>query len=179
MDLDSSATSVTGIPAPASSTARYLGSATLNSLMSGSVKHQAGQPRIGPAMLLQLLYSFKGAPPARHAYGWNRQREQPGRAERPEDPVISGQGRRGLGVAGRQLSPRPSGGSPTARRAAAHGCPGTGRSRSPPSHPNAAPHEQDQAVTLAPSAPIAVREVTSGSAPRPQEIAERSASQTP
>jgi hypothetical protein len=51
--------------------------------------------------------------------------------------VISGKGRRGLAVAGRQLSPRPPGGSPTARRAAAHGCPGTGRSRFPPLCPDA------------------------------------------
>jgi hypothetical protein len=47
-----------------------------------------------------------------------------------------------------------------ARPAAAHGCPGTGRSRSPPSRPDAVPHEQGQAVTLAPGAPIAVRKVT-------------------
>jgi hypothetical protein len=38
----------------------------------------------------------------------------------------SGEGRRGLAVAGRQLSPPPSGGSPTARRAAAHDFPATG-----------------------------------------------------
>jgi hypothetical protein len=40
------------------------------------------------------------------------------------------------------------------------GSPGTGRSRSPPSRPDAVPHEQGQAVTLAPSAPIAVQKVT-------------------
>jgi hypothetical protein len=72
----------------------------------------------------------------------------------------------GLAVAGRQLSSRPSGGSPTARRAAAHGCPGTGRSRSPPSRPDAVPYEQGQAVTLAPGAPIAVRKVTATGAER-------------
>jgi hypothetical protein len=49
---------------------------------------------------------------------------------------------------------------------AAHGCPGTGRSRSPPSRPDAVPHEQDQAVTLAPSAPIAARKVTATGAER-------------
>ena len=54
--------------------------------------------------------------------GYASWREQPGeRAAR--GPVISGKGRRGLAVAGRQLSPRPSGGSPTARRAAPHGLP--------------------------------------------------------
>jgi hypothetical protein len=77
-------------------------------------------------------------------------REQPGESRAAGGPVISGKGRRGPAVAERQLSSRPSGGSPTARRAAALGCPGTGRSRSPLSRPDTAPHEQDQAVTLAP-----------------------------
>ena len=35
--------------------------------------------------------------------------------------------------------------------------PAPARGRSPPSRPDAVPHEQGQAVTLAPSAPIAVR----------------------
>jgi hypothetical protein len=114
----------------------------------------------GPRTGEQYLYVFKGAPSARHAYGRNRLRElarATGESRSPGGPVISG---KGLSVAGRQLSPRPSGGSPTARRAAAHGCPGTGRSRSPPSRPDAVPHEQGQAITIAPSAPIAVRRVT-------------------
>jgi hypothetical protein len=50
----------------------------------------------------------------------------------PSDP--SG----GIAVAGRQLPPRPSEASPTARRAAVHGTPVTGRLRSPP-YPAAAP----------------------------------------
>src|SRR5580692_3033981 len=60
------------------------------------------------------------------------------------------------------LGPVRAGGHHAARgpRAAAHGRPGTGPSRSPPSRPDAALHEQDQAVTLPPSAPIAVRKIT-------------------
>ena len=66
-------------------------------------------------------------------------REQPGRdaaVERKRAASMTRRRRpgftRGLAVAGRQLSPRPSDASPTARRAAAHGAPVTGRRWSPP-----------------------------------------------
>jgi hypothetical protein len=54
---------------------------------------------------------------------------------------------------GRQLSPRPSDASPTARRLPRTAPPVTGRLRSPP-YPAAAPRQHhDQAVTLTPGAP--------------------------
>jgi hypothetical protein len=102
--------------------------------------------------------AFKGAPPARHACGRNRLRElaRAPRGEAAGRPVMSGKGRRALAVAGRQLSPRPSGQSPTARRAAAQGCPGTGRSRSPAATPRCRTTRAGPAVVLTPGAPIAV-----------------------
>ena len=60
---------------------------------------------------------------------------------------------RGLAVAGRQLSPRPSDASPTARRLPRTAAPVTGRLRSPAVPPGTAPASNGQAVNLAPSAP--------------------------
>jgi hypothetical protein len=54
-----------------------------------------------------FLYGFKGAPSARHAYGRNRLSElarATGERSGRGKPVMSGKGRRGLAVAGRQLS---------------------------------------------------------------------------
>jgi hypothetical protein len=69
--------------------------------------------------------------------------------------MISGQGRRGLAVAGGSFR-RALRAEALRRDELPHGFPGTGRNQSPPSRPDDAPHEQDQAVTLAPSAPITV-----------------------
>ena len=101
-----------------------------------------GAPRLRPDQQRELARATGG--------------EQSGRG-----PVISGQGSPGV-------SPLRGGSFRRALRAEAlrrdelprTAAPVTGRSRSPPSRPDAAPHEQGQAVTLAPSAPIAVRKVT-------------------
>jgi hypothetical protein len=57
---------------------------------------------------------------------------------------------------GAAASPRPSDAGPTSAAAAAHGSPVTGRDQSPSAH-CAAPHEQDQAVTLVSGALIGGR----------------------
>jgi hypothetical protein len=107
-----------------------------------------------------FLYVFKGAPSARHAYGRNRLRElaratggeQNGRVTSDKrqgspgvSPSLGGSFRRALRAEALRRDELP-------RMAA----PAPARNRSPPSRPDAVPHEQGQAVTLAPSAPIAV-----------------------
>jgi hypothetical protein len=64
---------------------------------------------------------------------------------------------RGLAVAGRQLSPRPSDASPTARRAAAHRGPGDRPPAVPAVSRCRACQHHGQAVNVAPSAPTSVR----------------------
>ena len=103
---------------------------TTRHTLAGDVKHQAGRRILADRPIGRsvprsdrsdrccdkFLYGFKGAPPARHANGQNRQRElarATGESRAVERPVISGKGRRGPAVTERQLSLRPSGGSPT------------------------------------------------------------------
>jgi hypothetical protein len=74
--------------------------------------------------------------------------------------VISGKRRRGSRRCGAAAFAAPFGRKPYGATSCRARGPGTGRSRSPPSRPDAVPPEQGQAVTLAPSAPIAVRKVT-------------------
>jgi hypothetical protein len=64
---------------------------------------------------------------------------------------------RGLAVAGRQLSPRPSDASPTARRLPRAAPPVTGRLRSPPYPAAALASTTARAVSIAPDAPVAGR----------------------
>jgi hypothetical protein len=80
-------------------------------------------------------------------------RERAARVTRRRRPGFT----RGFAVAGRQLSPRPSDASPTARRAAAHRGPGD----RPPAVPAVsccrARQHHGQAVNVAPSVPIGGR----------------------
>ena len=108
-----------------------------------------------------FLYSFKGAPSARHAYGRNRPRELARATGGEQGGRVTGDKRQGLpGV-----SPLPGGSFRRALRAEAlrrDELPRTAApapaAAGPRRHaPDAAPHEQGRAVTLAPSAPIAVR----------------------
>ena len=117
-----------------------------------------------PGRCDNFLYGFKGAPSARHAYGRNRLRElaratggeQSGRVtgdKRQGSPGVSplrgGSFRRALRAEAlrRGELPRTAAPAPAAAGPRRH-------------DPDAAPHEQDQAVALAPNAPITVRKVT-------------------